>query len=174
MRPRWQTLVLAAGASLLAGRAVQAQVAAGIDPDCEKLLPVKLVEKASGRAPIKLIARDPSLAAGGDCNYAIGGKTMVLLVNLDRFAGPPDYQRYKGAAMYRTDQQPIPGLGEEAFSASNPMLGTSIPVVTARKGKTLVVMSTFLEFDPSTAEVKGAYLTRAQLIELVREMLAKP
>lgn len=155
------------------GAPAAAQAGPAINPDCEKLLPAKLVEQAAGRAPITLMGRDPRQGAGGDCNYTLGGKTMLLLVNLNRSSAATEYQRYKTNRMYRTDQQPIPGLGDEAFTASIVMLSHNIPIVAARKGKTLVVMSTFLDMDPNTAAAKGAYLTRAQLIELARGVLAR-
>jgi len=165
-----ERVVLATGVLLLGGQSLLAQARAVINPDCEKLLPATLVAKASGRAKIQLIAPDPAVGAGGDCNYGIDTKTMVLLVNLNRFARPQDFQRYKTEEMFRTNQKPIPGLGDEAFTVDGVAPGS---VVVARKGKTLVILSSFVDIDPQTGARKGPYVSRAQLIELARQMLAK-
>ena len=163
-------LALAVSALARPARSVPGQAPGGINPDCEKLLPVALVEKASGRTGIKLMPRDPAVGAGGDCNYAIGGKTMVLLVTLDRFARPQAFQRYKSDKMYQANQKAISGLGEEAFSVDVIAPGSA---VVAHKGTTLVALSTFAEMDPRTAAFKGPYVPGPQLIELTRQVLAK-
>ena len=139
-----------------------------INPSCEKLLPVATVEKTSGRQNVKLIPYNPSLGAGGTCNYAIDGKTMILLVNLDLSARPQDFQRYKTDRMYQDNQQEIQGLGDMAFSC-----GKDGSIVVALKAKMLVVLSAFRESDPKTAKFGNYYFTREQLIELTKQMLAK-
>lgn len=138
---------------------------AAIDPACEKLLPVAAVAKASGQSDLKLIAYNPAVGAGGTCNYASGGQTMILLVTLDRSARPERFERYKKDRMYRKDQKPISGLGDEAFSSGE-------TIVVARRGKTFVALSAFKKIDPKTAKIGKPYLTREQLIDLARKMLS--
>jgi len=139
-----------------------------INPSCEKFLPVSVVEKMSGRQNVKLVPYNPAIGAGGTCNYAIDGKTMILLVNLDTSVGPQSFQRYKTDRMYQENQHEIQGLGEMAFSC-----GEDGNIVVALRGKTLVVLSAFRELDTKTFKFGNYYFTREQLIELAKQMLAK-
>lgn len=139
-----------------------------INPSCEKFLPVALVEKISGRQNVKLVPYNPSIGAGGTCNYAIDGKTMILLVNLELSARPQDFQRYKTDRMYQDNQQEIQGLGDMAFSC-----GKDGNIVVSLKGKMLVVLSAFRELGLKTAKFMNYYFTREQLIELAKQILAK-
>jgi len=135
-----------------------------LDPKCATLLPAAVVAKAAARAGVTLIPPDPTIGAGGDCNYALDRTTMVLLVTVNRAAGHQDFARYQRDELYRTDQKSIAALGDEAFS-------TGETIVAARKGKMLIVLSAFPDIDPQTGAVRGSSLTRAQLIDLAHRML---
>lgn len=145
-----------------------AQAPPAVNPACEKLLPAAAVAKLSGDADVTLIPQGTVPAAGGTCNYAVGGKTVMLYVDLDQSRGPESYQRSKRQRAYQETQQDVPGLGDEAFSATP----YGQVVVIARKGKTLVTLLAMLDLDPESPRFNQPHLTRDQLIELARRMLA--
>jgi hypothetical protein len=147
--------------------AVQALPFFEINPACEKFLPPAAVEKISGLQNVMLVPYNLSMGAGGTCNYALDGKTMILMLNLEQSARPQDYERYRTHRMYQDNQQEIPGLGEMAFSC-----GKNGNIIIALKGKTLVVLSAFRRMDPKTGMSADYYFTREQLIELAKQIFA--
>ena len=147
--------------------AAQGAPARPLDPNCERLLPAAVVAKLSGDADLKLIAPGAVPAAGGTCNYAVGGQTVILYVELNTTADARTFQRYKTSRSYQEGQQGITGLGDEAFSATP----SDQPVVIARKGKTLVALLGMLDLDPKSPRFAKAHLTGEQLVELARQML---
>jgi len=126
-----------------------------IDPTCEKTLPASAVSKASG-VSVHLIGRDPHIGAGGDCNWAVSGNSMVLMLRL-MYGGAPDVQTYRGVlkAQHPVD---VAGVGDEALSAGD-------SIVVARKGQTVIALSAFGK------PAGGPYLTIPQLEELARRAL---
>lgn len=168
---RASMLAVATTVCTVLGASAAAQTGAGIDPECEKLLPVGLVAQATGQKELALVPRDPTIGAGGTCNYARPGpgtKLMVVLVTVSRSAASSaqqEFARYKASEMYRTDQRSISGLGDEAFS-------TGETILVARRGGLVIALSAFQNIDLTTGDMKGPYLTRAQLIELARRVLA--
>lgn len=155
-------------AAALAPTESGAQAPRPLDPNCAKLLPAATVAQVSGDKDVALIPPGAVPAAGGTCNYAVGGRTVILYVDLSTFADARTFQRYKNKRSYQERQQAIPGLGDEAFSASP----SNQDMVVARKGKTLIAMLAMLDLDPKSARLGKPHLTRAQLIELARRMLA--
>ena len=142
--------------------AVQAQTP--IPTYCEKYVPAALVGKTAGQPKTALIPRRPQIGAGGDCNYvedpSVDKPHMMLIADISMFGGHGDYARYAA----QTTMHPIPGLGDEATGTET--------IVVARKGQLVVVLSAFQSIDRKTLAMKP-YFTQAQLIELVRQALAK-
>jgi hypothetical protein len=136
-----------------------------IDPKCEKVLPAAAVGKLAG-AKVQLVGRDPSIGAGGDCNYATGdkGTTMVLMTHLHNPGSTKDVDTYRGVTK-GMKQEAIAKLGDEAFSAGD-------TIVVARAGTIVVALSGYAKADPKAKGGLGQWLTKAQLIELTRQMLA--
>lgn len=161
-------IIGAAGLAGLFGWA-DARAQAAINPVCEKLLPAPEVGKAAGRPNVRLIPPDPTVGAGGDCNYAIDGTTMVLLVTVNQSARPQDFQRLKGDEMYLTNQKAVAGVGDEAFTADGVLPAS---VLVARKGTRLVALSAFVDVDPATGDFR-LYVSADQLVALARSMLAR-
>jgi hypothetical protein len=149
---------------------MDARAQAAINPVCEKLLPAADVGKAARHPNVRLISPDPTIGAGGDCNYAIDGKTMVLLVTVNQSARPQDFQAYKGHEAYQTNQKAVPGVGDEAFTVDVVLPAAAL---IARKGNRLVALSAFVELDPTTGGFKGLYVSADQLVALARSMLAR-
>jgi hypothetical protein len=154
-------LVVAVGCA--AAMAAQAQTPQ-VKPACERLLPVALVGRVAGEPKAALIPRDPHVGAGGDCNYSADPsaprKALMLLANINENASHADFARYSGQGR----QQAIAGLGDEAVGSET--------IITARRGRLLVVVSSFFRVNLRTGAAT-AYFTRAQLIDLVRQALAK-
>ena len=141
-----------------------AQAPPQIPAVCERLLPAALVGQTAGQPKAALIPRQPKIAAGGDCNYVVDPSAarprMMLLADINTAASHQDVAMYAG----QTAMKPIAGLGDEAFGNAT--------IVVARRGKLVVVVSAFSAIDMHT--LKGTpYFTQAQLIELVRQALAK-
>ncbi len=111
-----RTAPVTAGLLLIAG-VVGAQSPQGLNPACAKLLPAAEVAKASGDTNITLIAPGALPMAGGDCNHASGGKTVILYIELHLDASAGDFQRFKTMRSYQEQQVAIPGVGDEAFSS---------------------------------------------------------
>ena len=154
--------LLAAASACAAAMAAQAQTPQ-VNPACERLLPVALVGRVAGELKAALIPRDPHVGAGGNCNYSADPsaprKAVMLLADINENASHADFARYSGQGR----QQAIAGLGDEAVGSET--------IITARKGRLLVVVSSFFKVDLRTGTAT-AYFTRAQLIDLVRQVLA--
>jgi len=155
--------VLAVTLALVIGTAARAQTPK-VNPVCERLLPAAVVGRVAGEPKAALIPLDPSVGAGGTCNYAADPsapkKAVILLANLNENAGHADF----AVAAAQGGQQPIAGLGDEAVASAT--------IVTARKGRLLVVLSSFTKVDLNTWATKPCF-TKAQLLDLVRQALAK-
>lgn len=160
---------LVVGVSVVASVPARAQTRGSLNPACEKLLPASEVAKASGDANIALIPPGTVPAAGGTCNYALGGKTVILYVDLDQAGGARTFQRYQTSRSYRPKQAAVPGLGDEAFSAQP----SGQDIVVARKGNTVVALLAMLDLDPKSPKLGKPHLTRDQLIQLARGMLTR-
>ena len=152
---RLGTLVL-----LLQTGVAHAQTGSPPDPECATLLPAAEVEKLAGAKPLAIVGRFQVPNAGGSCNYVKEGKNLVLLVTLERGAGPGALDRYKDQAKYVGGAKPLPGVGDEAFRAKG-MAGF-------RKGRTIVSLGTF--FDPRTGK---AFVTDDQLAAIAKAIATK-
>ena len=150
----------------LAGPAA-AQIPHPLDPNCERLLPVAVVAKASGDTGVSVLAPGTISTADNTCNYAIAGKTVILSVDLKTNATARNFQSYM--RIFKEGQQAIPGLGDEAVVASL----SHQDVVVARKGTLFVTLVGTLDLDQKSPRFGKPHLTRPQLIELARQMLAK-
>ncbi len=162
----FKTIAMTAIALALAGHAA-AQAPRPLDPNCERLLPVAVVAKASGDASVTVLAPGTIPSAGSTCNYAVAGKTVILSIDLNTNATARTFQNYMRS--YKEGQQALPGLGDEALVASL----SHQDVVVARKGTLLVTLFGALDLDEKSPRFGKPHLTRQQLIELVRQMLTK-
>ncbi|HXQ29644.1 MAG TPA: hypothetical protein VN848_10275 [Gemmatimonadales bacterium] len=135
-----------------------------LNPVCKRLLPAALVGRLAGEPKTALIPRQVAIGAGGDCNYVADPSAakpqLILMADINQVAGHRDFVRYVGPIPNR----PVPGLGDEANAVKT--------IVAARKGALLVVVSSFQKVDLKTQQAVP-YFTRDQLIELVRQALAK-
>ena len=135
-----------------------------IDSNCERLFPAALIARATGQPKAALIPRNPRIAAGGNCNWvddpSAAKPRVMLLADINTVADHQEFEKYAG----QTTMKAIPGLGDESSATET--------IVVARKGKLLVVVSAFQQVDMNTMATKP-WFTQAQLIDLVRQALAK-
>ncbi len=128
--------------------------------ECTKVLPVADAEKLSGVKPLELVGRNQVKFAGGNCNYVGPGKKLVLLLTLDLSAGKDGLQPYRSQAKYAGGEKPLPGVGDEGFSASG--------LAAFRKGNAVVSIGSFMDMstgkpilsDAKIAEVAKAIATK--------------
>ncbi len=119
------------------------------------LLTIVDVEKASGKAGLKLVPRDPTKGAGGDLNFATADdKMLAMLVVADMSI----FAQWKGHATYNAGA--IPGVGDEAYKGPG---GPTPYLIFFRKGEKVVSVSSFM--DMATAK---PYLSIGQLTELAK------
>ncbi len=150
--------------SIVAVLAVASTVAAHSAYD--KLLTPADVERASGAAGVKTVARGSSAGAGGDLNFATADNKLLLMVN---FGDAQLYKRAReqkemtvGGTKYPMElfAHAVTGVGDEAF-ASPP--GKEQYVIYARKGDRAISVSTYL--GPPDTGMKPR-LTEAQLKQI--------
>jgi len=136
-------------------------------------LTVADVEKVSGLAGVKIVARGSQTGAGGDLNFAGPNGKLVLMIN---FGGAALYTKARaqkeitvGGATYPLElfAHAVSGVGDEAF-ASPP--GKVQYVIYARKGSNAITVSTFF---PGVGEQIRPVLTEAQLIEVARIIFSR-
>lgn len=146
-----------------------AQGRRAVDPLCERVLPAVVVNHLTQRADLILIPRWGMPAAGGICNYAAGGKKMVLLVTVmdDKSHASDHYARYKVQAEYRVNQRDVPGLGDAAFTG-----GAYEHELVARQGSRLVLVASMIQVDRATHQA-SAIVPRDELVAVAREVIAK-
>ena len=168
MRLSQRAFALAAFAgSFAASRAAQHPKETSPNPICAKTLSVAAVERISGRQNVTLVPKQSVTGAGGTCNYAIDKKMLVLMTIMKSKSGGSDqYAVYKRSSPYQDHQKDIPGLGDAAFSS-----GPYDNIVVTKKGLTVVLVSSFYDYDRASHKLRGTYLTGGQLVQLAREAL---
>jgi hypothetical protein len=143
-----------------------------VDPACERALPTRVVQSVSGRSGVSLVPRDPRLGAHGTCNYAIGGKDVILSVAINPLTDPEFYESYRRNCGYTEPGTPIAGLGDEALACSAYGGGADRAVVV-HTGRIVVVIQSAKRFDPQTRRVRESYFTTDQLADLARTVVSK-
>jgi hypothetical protein len=106
----------------------------------DKYLTASDIEKITGFAGVKQVARNPQQGAGGHLNFADQNGNMILIAS---FLTSDDFQAYKSEEnMVKTF---IQGIGDEAFVGP----GSSDPqyMLLVRKGDKCVALSTFINPD---------------------------
>lgn len=168
MRLSQRALALAAFAgSFAASLAAQHPKETSPNPICAKTLSAATVERVSGRGNVALVPKQSVTGAGGTCNYAIDKKMLVLMTIMKSKPGGADqYAAYKRSSPYQDHQKEIPGLGDAAFSS-----GPYDNIVVTKKGLTVVLVSSFYDYDRASHKLRGTYLTGSQLVQLAREAL---
>jgi hypothetical protein len=106
-----------------------------VNPMCEKVLPVALVQKVTGAKGVKLLPRNPRKGAGGDCAYGQDYDHLLFMVGLYLSGGDWAWKNYEGVVKGR-DNVKLQGVGDVAYASG----GT---IVVARKGQNVVALSSF-------------------------------
>ena len=139
-----------------------------VNPACERVLPAAIVGRIAA-ARVHLAPRDSTKGAGGTCNYALAGDTLLVIVTISRSSHTmQQFTATKGSAIGQANQQPVVGLGDDAFT-----YGEYANTLLARKGNVLVGVASFLRTTRRPTRVLGTRLSRDQLVAVAREVLAK-
>jgi len=161
----WSTLGLAA---TLAG-SLSAQKPTTVDPLCERVLPVAVVERIAGLSHLALVPRRSMPTAGGTCNYVGDDHRMVVLLTvLDEHARAEQaYLRYKSQPAYQENQKEVRDLGDAAFTG-----GAYEHELVARKGSKVIMLASMVRRDKATRETHPT-VSREQLLGLAREVVPR-
>ncbi len=124
---------------------------------CEQMLPARAVSAAAGTR-VHQIARDPRHGASGECNWAVEGDAVALMLRI-MYGGPSDVENYRQVTRAK-GQTDLPGLGDEAFSSGDSF-------VVARKGKQVIALTAF------TKRSGGAYFDVPHLAKLAKRALGE-
>lgn len=168
MRGHLESAIGIVGIGLGVG-SLPAQHATTVDSLCGRVLSAKVVGNETGLADLVLIPRLSVPSAGGTCNYATGGKTMVLLLTVldEKEHAVDQYTRYKSQAQYQVNQRPVTGLGDAAFTS-----GAYEHQVIVRQGSRVIFLVAMVHMDRATHQMH-ATLTRDQLLSLAQQVVAK-
>ena len=140
-----------------------------INPACERVLSAARVGRIAGVAGVHLVPRDPSKGAGGICNYALAGDTLLVIVMISRSSHTmQQFEATKVGSIGLLNQQPVSGLGDEAFTYGQ--YGEDLLV---RKGNVLVGVTTFVRTIRRPGRVLGPRLSRDQLVAVAQEVLTR-
>jgi hypothetical protein len=112
------------------------------------------------------------MGAHGTCNYATGGKDVILSVAINPLTNPEFYDSYRRNCGYSEPGRPIAGLGDEALACSAYGGGADRAVVVS-KGRLVVVLQSAKRVDPQTRRIRESYFTTDQLTELARTVVKK-
>jgi len=150
----------------------QAPFQTRVDPACERALPTSVVQQVSGRAGITLIPRDPRTGAHGTCNYALGGRTVILSMAINPLTNPAFYESYQRNCSYDTPAVRVPGVGDEALVCSAYGGGADHAVVV-HKGRVVIVLQSTKSLDPQSNRFRHSYFTTDQLTVLAPTVVQK-
>jgi hypothetical protein len=166
---RGRVVVLAVAILLTVWSRAEAQRAKTVDPLCTRVLPAESANRLTGRDDLQLVPRLSIRSAGGTCNYAAGGKTMVFLLTVldEKSRAAEHYARYKGQPAYQAHQKEVAGIGDAAFTG-----GEYEHEVVVRKGSRLLLLASMLEVEKPTRTVH-ATVERERLVAIAREVSSK-
>ena len=134
----------------------------GFATDIEKLLTVADVEKETGLQGIQLIPKNPMKGAGGDLNFALAGKDMMLMVSVQDSSLYEQWKNLEGNFYAE-----VPDIGDEAFKG--PGFTEVRYLLVFRKGNKAVLLSTFLNL-----EAEGEpFLKMEQLTEFAKIIISR-
>jgi hypothetical protein len=137
-------------------------VAQAQQTDQKELLTVKDVEAVTGIAGITLVPRSSQMGAGGDLNFTLADKTLLLTVGIQ---GAAMYDEWKSQEGFF--HEPVPDLGDEAFRG--PSFGEYRYTLIFRKGERAIALSSFFNM----AAGGKPFLTQEQLDEIARVVVAR-
>ena len=128
----------------------------------EELLTVKDVEAVTGIAGITRVPRSSQMGAGGELNFALADKTLLLMVGIQ---DAPMYDEWKNQEDFF--YEPVPDLGDEAFRG--PSFGEYRYTLIFRKGERAIALSSFFNM----AAGGKPFLNQEQLGEIARIVVAR-
>jgi hypothetical protein len=146
-----------------------AEAASAVERRCARLLSPDLVATAAGRGPVRVAPFDPRLGAGGVCNYAAGGDTVLLTLDIDRIAHVEKRFRRLRTGPFARENQSAAAVGDEAFTH-----GAFGEHLVARRGQLLLRMTATVVTDPRAVRAVGPVVSRDELIALARRVFTPP
>jgi hypothetical protein len=126
----------------------------------ENLLTATDVEKVSGLKGVKYIQRNPHIGAGGDINFAVNDKDVVVMIQI---VNKDSYEGYK-----QFFKSGIKNLGDEAMQGGT-LKGFPDNLVAFKKGDKCVALTVFIDKNDFSKNM----LTIDQTIKLAKIIEAK-
>ncbi len=140
-----------------------------INPACQRVLSSTFVGRLAGAPRVHLLPPNPATGATGTCNYALPGDTPLVSVTISRSSHTmQQFAAAKAGSSGLRNQQPVSGLGDEAFTYGQ--YGEDLLV---RRGNVLVGVTTFFRTSRRPGRVLDPRLSRDQLIRVAREVLTR-
>ena len=137
-------------------------VAQAQQTDQKELLTVQDVEAVTGIAGITLVPRSSQMGAGGDLNFGLADKTLILTVAIQDAAMYDEWKSQEGFF-----HEPVADLGDEAFRG--PSFGEYRYTLIFRKGEKAIALSSFFNIEAGGKP----FLTQEQLGEIARTVIAR-
>jgi hypothetical protein len=137
-------------------------VAQAQQTDQKELLTVEDMEAVTGIAGITLVPRSSQMGAGGDLNFALADKTLLLTVGIQDAAMYDEWKSMEGFF-----HEPVPDLGDEAFRG--PSFGQHRHTLIFRKGEKAISLSSFFNMEAGGEP----FLNQEQLGEIARLVVAR-
>jgi len=134
----------------------------GLGTDFEELLHVSDVEQVTGLQGLQLIPRDPQIGAGGDLNFALADKDLILIVAVRDSSMYQEWKNVEGH-FYAS----VPDIGDEAFEG--PSYSEFRYHLIFRKGNKAVLLSTFMNLK---AEAEP-FLNMEQLCQIAKIIISR-
>lgn len=128
----------------------------------ESLLSIAELSDITGIKGIRMVPTDSLPDAKGELNFAVDDSTLILVVD---YLTPDEFTSFKEQSEYI--QAPVPGIGDEAYSApAGPLQYTLL----FRKGDHSFLLSSFLNPDRDWVE---PYINMSQLTKLANLIVVR-
>ena len=137
-------------------------VALAQQTDQKELLTIRDVEAVTGIAGITLVPRGSQMGAGGDLNFALADKTLLLTVGIQEAAMYDEWKSQEGFF-----HEAVADLGDEAFRG--PDFGEYRYTLIFRKGAKAIALSSFFNMEAGGAP----FLNQEQLGEIARIVVTR-
>lgn len=128
----------------------------------EELLTITDVEAVTGYAGITLVPRSSQMGAGGDLNFALADKTLLLTVGIQDAEMFDEWRSQEGFF-----HEAVADLGDDAFRGPN--FGEYRYTLIFRKGAKAIALSSFFNMEAGGKP----FLNQEQLDETARIVVAR-
>jgi hypothetical protein len=130
--------------------------------DYEKLLKANDVEKVLGIQKIQLVPKNPQIGAGGDLNFALEDKTLILMVSVQKASLYNEWKNQEG--FFHAE---VSDIGDEAFEG--PSFGNYRYILIFRKGKKAISLSSFFNMKAGGEP----FISQEKLREIAKTVISR-